>query len=247
MAVALAFLRQKLFQLRAPALRSAYSTGFAPKRSARFITEECKSFYFPDGRLWTTPENTKFLAKYGIEYDVSRATVPAMNYEMREIVRKFRATLSFSPSHIIDPFWVKYLDPRGHPLGASYKAKWAQWSQERPLWMICSVTGGPKRVVRLRAMRRVRHALYTALEERGYDKYGNGKGKRSITGTLRVHLNDPLQAVSVPSHELGPPLVKLLERLTSQTQPRGTTPKDSRRYVKPSAFNTQRSASTRSL
>ncbi|CAG9940740.1 unnamed protein product [Clonostachys rosea f. rosea IK726] len=240
MAAASASLRQKLFNLRPPALRSAFSTGSRCLKArrgfgARYIPEECKTFYFPDGRLWTTPENTQFLSRYGIEHDVALATVPAMDPEMRQVAQKFKATLSFSPRHIIDPFYVKYLDPRGHPLGASQKAKWARWSEERPLWLICSVNGGPKRVVRLRAMRRVRHALYTALEEKGYDKYGNRKGRR-IKGTLRIHLNQPLEAVSIPSHEFGPPLVKLLEKLTSQTQIRRTAPNASRKTSRPRAW-----------
>uniref|UniRef100_A0A0B7K327 Uncharacterized protein n=1 Tax=Bionectria ochroleuca TaxID=29856 RepID=A0A0B7K327_BIOOC len=224
MAAASASLRQKLFNLRPPALRSAFSTGSRCLKArrgfgARYIPEECKTFYFPDGRLWTTPENTQFLSRYGIEHDVALATVPAMDPEMRQVAQKFKATLSFSPRHIIDPFY----------------AKWARWSEERPLWLICSVNGGPKRVVRLRAMRRVRHALYTALEEKGYDKYGNRKGRR-IKGTLRIHLNQPLEAVSIPSHEFGPPLVKLLEKLTSQTQIRRTAPNASRKTSRPRAW-----------
>lgn len=174
------------------------------------ITDDCKQFLRPDGRLSTTQENMDFLAKYDLEHDTSKFIYLKKNSEMKTIASEFGVTLMFCPRHLIQPHHLKYFDPRGHPLAGVQRARLASMAETQPLWLMTNCVGGPKATVRITATRRLRSSLYTALQAKGYDKFGKG-ADRELKGTLLISLQNPAKAVLQQMDRFGPALVRQLE------------------------------------
>lgn len=211
--------------LTASPLRACFSTSscLCSTRS-RLIPEECKSFISPDGRLRTTQANADLLREYNITHDSAMALGAKGRTQKSDAFRRLGVIVNLTPEHLISPYDLYFLDPRGHPLASMHRERYAHKALTQPLWLITTCSGGAKAVVRHTAQGRLRAALFLALEARGYDRYGQGKGK-AIHGTLWLHVVDPITAVNARIVEtFGDVIMSTLEdsqrRSTHDTMPR---------------------------
>lgn len=182
-------------------------------RVQRFVAEDARKFVKNSGTLLTTRENIDFLLEHGIETDIGRMSPFTSQPVMREISAEYRAKLAFSPQHILHPYDMKYFDPRGHPLAAMTRSRYARKSLEEPLWFTFTVRAdASSAVVRGLAQRRLAGALHGALEELGYN-LGRGKGARKeIRGTLWISLLDPIVTAAQPADRFGQEVAAALDR-----------------------------------
>lgn len=198
---------------------SAHSTASFTSSSAlqarRLIPTNCSPFYFRDGKLNTTKDNALFLAEHDISHDNGESTQLNAAKGIKSLSVKFGIEVRFSPRHIISPYHLDFLDPRGHPMAPSMRERYAIKAQTQPLWVIMTASSATKAVVRLTAQRRLRASLYKALEAKGYDRYGKGKNG-DVTGTLDVFVRDPMRAVSVQEDgTFGRCIVRELEKVSA--------------------------------
>ena len=187
------------------------------------------SFYDRDGHIRTTPENKDFLQTTGIAVDNGKTR--KLN-DVSGVLRKHGVVMAFHPQHLVHPFQIEFLDPRGHPAAGYKRAQLLAQHNTQALWsMSMAMSKGVKAIVRTRAQRRVRSSLYGGLLRAGYDKYGIGNGKR-IYGTVWFIMQEPLKYINMPpSEEVGDTIVKVLEAEMMEQQTRGTPPRTSHRIV----------------
>lgn len=175
------------------------------------IPEACKVFFRSDGTLTTTQANLDFLRENNITHDNAEAYHTPWRPIDRSIFSKFGVMVNFTPRHVIHPYHLAFLDPRGHPLAAQHRERYAHKAWTQPTWVITTSSAKAKAVVRITAQRRLRAAVYMTLRDKGYDMYGKGEYKE-IEGTLWVHVVDPLKAASNPDKEaFGKAVVYLME------------------------------------
>jgi hypothetical protein len=197
------------------ATRAWYSA--AQRSSRRFIPDDCKTYYRNDGSLITTQANLDFLRDYNISHDNGEVDNTRWTAANRALFSRLGVKVNFSPKHVISPYHLSFLDPRGHPLAAKYRERYAQMARRQPLWIITTAKGGPKAVVRITAARKVRAAVYMALEAKRYSKFGKGE-HGDIEGTLWVHINDPLKTVACrEKEEFGEQVVYMMEDLLKRS------------------------------
>lgn len=193
---------------------SSNSNNGAPKPRntiRRYIPEDAKRFVKPDGRLITTAENRAFLLEHDLEPDNGTMSHFTSGPELQRVASEFNVTLAYSPRHVIHPFDLRFFEPRGHPLASMKRAKYLQKTREEPLWIYMTGVGGVSAVVRSLPQRRMKGALYRALEDLGYRSGGNGDGKE-IRGTLWVTVHNPIKAAALPAEQFGRVVAAALER-----------------------------------
>ncbi|KAF4124583.1 hypothetical protein GMORB2_5249 [Geosmithia morbida] len=211
-------------------LEAAGGGGGGPRR---LIPEECKPYYHPNGQLQTTQANVDFLQRHNITHDnaVAHASPHHRNSPHRGLFNRLGVAVNFTGAHLISPYDLHFLDPRGHAMASKQRQRYGDMSRHQPLWLITTCTGGARAVVRHTIQQRLRAALYLALQARGYDRFGRGsttaanaaaRAKRPIVGTLWIHVRDPIRAVSseVSKEAFGRAVVDLLEdadRVTAET------------------------------
>lgn len=202
------------------------SKGSAVRRVRPIGTD---SFYDRDGHIRTTPENKDFLQTTGIAVDNGKTR--KLN-DVSGVLRKHGVVVAFHPQHLVHPFQIDFLDPRGHPAAGYKRAQLLEQHNTQALWsMAMAMSKGVKAIVRTRAQRRVRSSLYGGLLRAGYDKYGVGKGKR-IYGTVWFIMQEPLKYINMaPSEEVGDTIVKILEAEMTEQEMRSTIPRTSHRVV----------------
>jgi hypothetical protein len=187
------------------------------KQAARHIPEQIKSFYKPDGKLLTTPENIKFLRDHGIEPDagVMEKMAPP-TYKLNALASRFSTRFLYHPRHVLTPRQLEFFDPRGHPLRAARLADLGRKSQTEPLWIVVTSVDQAPAAVRITSRFRLRASLYLALRERGYDKCGRalpGSGNKNLQGTLVINVYNAVKAAAQPKELFGDPIVRALEEL----------------------------------
>ena len=195
-----------------------------PPSIRRMVPEGCKPFFRSDGTLTTTQTNLNFLREYDITHDngeVSRTPPHGAGKAPYAQFAKFGVMVNFTPKHVISPYHVAFLDPRGHPLAPQHRERYANKALTQPIWFITTSTSSAKAVVRITAQRRIRAAVYMALQTKGYDKFGKGQ-HGDIKGTVWMHVVDPLRAVSNPDKEaFGRSVVEVMEAVQKRKTGRG--------------------------
>jgi hypothetical protein len=187
------------------------------KRAARHIPEQIKSFYKPDGKLFTTSENIKFLRDHDIEPDagVMDKMVPP-TFNLNALASRFSTRFLYHPGHVLTPRQLEFFDPRGHPLRSARLADIGHKSRTEPLWIIVTSVDSAPAAVRITSRFRLRASLYIALRERGYDKCGRalpGSGNKDLRGTLVINVHNAVKAAAQPKELFGNPIVRALEEL----------------------------------
>jgi len=211
-------LRQKLCSVSFAPIRAATSTATrawyssaATRGSRRFIPDYARVYYRNDGALITTQANLDFLRDFNISHDNGEIPSTPWNAANRTLFGALGVSVNFSPKHVISPYHLSFLDPRGHPLAAKFRERYAQMARNQPLWVITTCKGGPKAVVRHTATRKVRAAVYLALEAKRYTMHGKGE-HGDIEGTLWMHISDSLKTVAYrQKEEFGEHVVSLME------------------------------------
>lgn len=80
----------------------------------------------------------------------------------------------FSKRHLFDRNDMKWLDKLEHPFAGSVLERYSEWSAGgRPLWLSVNTYGSVAPFVCTTAQRRLNRGLRLALEEKGYDRFGN--------------------------------------------------------------------------
>ncbi|KAG9258676.1 uncharacterized protein F5Z01DRAFT_643882 [Emericellopsis atlantica] len=204
MAVARGLIRQKLCA--APIIAVRHAPAFAPL-GARFASSspgpkrlrpsDADNFYNDrTGDLMTTPENKAWFEKYpSIHHDNGIASPLRMNNEEKGVMIDYRVTLRFTPKHLIHPYQLGFLDPKGHPKALAQRLRYAEKTLKEPLWIVCTGYGQVIPVVKSMAKRRVHAAICAALQRRGYDAHGKKADGKHIRGTLWLTLKEPLRTV----------------------------------------------------
>ncbi|OAQ68574.1 hypothetical protein VFPPC_04798 [Pochonia chlamydosporia 170] len=160
----------------------------------RFIPEEAKRFVGADGKLQTTQQNLDFLVEHGLEVDNGRMIRISAGSELSRAATNYSVTVAYSPRHIIHPFDLRYFDPRGHPMAAMVRVKYAQKTQEEPLWIMVTAAGGSPAVVRSVTQRRFTRCLHDAFRELRSEPGPKRQVARRMQGTLWITFHNPIKA-----------------------------------------------------
>ncbi|KAM5346872.1 hypothetical protein ACJ41O_009877 [Fusarium nematophilum] len=163
------------------------------------------SYLLPNGRLFTTPQNWQFLNETGIDYNNSHAGLLHLGPEQRRVTSNFACRVQYTPNYIMNPYHLKYLSPRGHPLAPAIRAKYQRKMEEEPLWFHVLKQSSHLGVVAGIASQRLAGAFWEAMRNLGYP--GNG-----VRGTVIVVLRDTQRAANNPSHLFGQPVAQAVER-----------------------------------
>lgn len=189
------------------------SIGKKPKAKQPFmaVPSAAKKFASHNGRLKTTPENWAFLQENHIEYDNSIARKIDMGVENTRIINDFTTRAFWSPRHILHPHHLQYLDPRDHPLGEAYRAKYRRKVREEPLWVIMMDQNDDVGLTRSMAKRRLTAAFWTSLKELGYERFPE-PGAPQIRGTLLVKIANAKAAANFPASRFGEAAAAAVEK-----------------------------------
>lgn len=171
-----------------------------------------RDWYSPDGAVSTTSENQAFFRSHNIAIDNGKAYRLREPNESGRLLGKHGIRANFHPHHLVHPYQIEFLDPRGHPLAEQKRKEHLEKHETQPLWsIITAMSPKDKAIVRTRAQRRLRASLWAGLERAGYNKYGAGDGKM-IYGTACFAVVEPLRYMNMQSGEdIGDAMVKLLE------------------------------------
>ncbi|KAM4064890.1 hypothetical protein HRG_004756 [Hirsutella rhossiliensis] len=183
----------------------------------RYVAEDARKFVKTSGTLLTTRENVRFLLENDIEPDNARMRPFTSQPEMRKISAEYRAKIAFSSRHVLHPFDMKYFDPKGHPLAAMTRSRYARRKLDEPLWiMFTTRAAGASAVVRGLTQRRLAGALHGALEELGYTLAPGLGARKEIRGTLWISLLDPIATAAKPAQRFGKEVAAALDRECSR-------------------------------
>ncbi|KAG6118979.1 hypothetical protein E4U13_008079 [Claviceps humidiphila] len=177
-----------------------------PKLVRRFIPTDVAGFMRQDGKLLTDQPGRDFLIKYGIEPDNGRMVRLQGGWELSSVQKDYAVQLGYSPRHVLNPFDLRYFQPRGHPLSPKIKADYARMTQERPFWIFATVSGGASAVVRNVMQRKLTRAVYEALDKIGYHPSmpgGSSPEGARIRGTLWISVYDPCKAATQSRERFG--------------------------------------------
>ncbi|KAG5975107.1 hypothetical protein E4U58_002101 [Claviceps cyperi] len=177
-----------------------------PKLVKRFIPADVVGFMRQDGKLLTDQPGQDFLIKYGIEPDNGRMVRLQGGWELSSVQKDYAVQLGYSPRHVLNPFDLRYFQPRGHPLRPKIKSDYARMTQERPLWIFATVSGGASAVVRNVVQRKLTRAVYEALNKIGYHPSmpgGSSPEGAQIRGTLWMSIHDPCKAAAQSRERFG--------------------------------------------
>lgn len=215
-----------------PRPQNAYKRAPKPaeKPAMMVVPASAKRFATHTGNLRTTPENWAFLHEMKIEYDNSIATKLNLGSENSRIISNFTTKVFYSPSHIMNPHHLQYLDPRDHPLGESIRSKYKRKVQEEPLWVIMTDQNGDTGLVRSIAKRRLTAAFWTAMKELGYERFPE-PGSPQIKGTVLVKISNAQAASNFPASRFGDAVAKAVEQRWKMEQEK--LDKETRQQEKP--------------
>ncbi|KAI9163388.1 hypothetical protein HJFPF1_04998 [Paramyrothecium foliicola] len=185
-----------------------------PLRLKAVIPEEVRVFIRPDGTFQTTSENARFLQKYDIDWDIGKTTKFPVTGELRSLT-KSSLQLAWSPRHIIHPYQLLNLSPRGQPLAPLFRDRYREKTLKQPLWLYVTSMNGNSAVVRTTARSRVKKAILTALEGLGYTAEGVG-ANREIRGTLWITDTNSIRSVNLPLAKVGKLIAEELVKKCSQ-------------------------------
>ncbi|KAG6087745.1 hypothetical protein E4U31_003723 [Claviceps sp. LM219 group G6] len=189
-----------------PKKDSGPNKSLGPKLVRRFIPADVAGFMRQDGKLLTDQPGRDFLVKYGIEPDNGRMVRLQGDWELSSVQKDYAVQLGYSPRHVLNPFDLRYFQPRGHPLIPKIKADYARMTQERPLWIFATVSGGASAVVRNVMQRKLTRAVYEALDKIGYHPSmpgGSSPEGARIRGTLWISIFDPCKAATQSRERFG--------------------------------------------
>ncbi|KAG6230390.1 hypothetical protein E4U26_007977 [Claviceps purpurea] len=189
-----------------PKKDSSPNKSFGPKLVRRFIPADVAGFMRQDGKLLTDQPGRDFLIKYGIEPDNGRMVRLQGGWELSSVQKDYAVQLGYSPRHVLNPFDLRYFQPRGHPLRPKIQADYARMVQERPLWIFATVSGGASAVVRNVMQRKLTRAVYEALDKIGYHPSmpgGSSPEGAQIRGTLWMSIYDPCKASAQSRERFG--------------------------------------------
>lgn len=183
-----------------------------------------RDWYSADGKILTTAENQSFLRTHNIAVDNGRACRIREPNDARKVLAKYGIMPAFLNQHLVHPYQLEFLDPRGHPLAETKRAAYLEKHDTQPLWTIITVMSAQdKAIVRSRAQRRLTASLCSGLERAGYDKFGSGQGKR-IYGTAWFALQEALKFMNMPpGEEVGDAMVMMLEAAMQQQEDQSST------------------------
>ncbi|KAH7158035.1 hypothetical protein B0J13DRAFT_543388 [Dactylonectria estremocensis] len=162
-----------------------------------YVPQVCQKF-IRNGRLQTTPDVWEFLQETGIEYDNSKSHILPIAPEHRHINQTFACKVKYSKLHIMHPYHLTFLQPRGHPFMESLKVKYRTRQKTRPLWLNFINHNADTGLVRSLGQRRLRREFWVALEE-----LGGCDPEMKLSGTIMVSMYDAKKAASAPAWLFG--------------------------------------------
>lgn len=185
----------------------------------RYVNSDNRGFCkISDGSLVTTQQNIDFLREYDIEHDNGVAIYLA-SPELNRVSSGFNIKFAFTPKHVLNPHHIQYFHPGGHPYAAKVHADYALRKRNEPLWLWIVLKAAGSSVVRTILHRRLKSAVFRALEKKGYGRAGNGKdGLEPINGTLILTLHDIILAVNQPEEQLGQAVANVLHEQNCRKQ-----------------------------
>ena len=101
----------------------------------------------------TTPENVAFFLEHDIEPDNGRMARFTPDAELVRIASDHGINFYFSDKHIVHPHDLRFFEPKGHPMAAMKRAKYARKKREQSLWVMVTGRGGAAAVVRSLTLR----------------------------------------------------------------------------------------------
>lgn len=180
----------------------------------RYVPEEARNFVLPNGKLLTTQENIDFFKHHPtLDFDSSKLMRLA-DPDLKRSTHRYNTTISYSPLHIIHPHDLKYLDPRGHPRITRLQDLYERKLREEALWIITTAASPASAIVRSLTQRKLKAAVYQALEARGY-KSGY-RADREIRGTVWLFVHDPIVAAAHSPDDFGEALASFLDKRLSK-------------------------------
>ncbi|KAI9904048.1 hypothetical protein N3K66_000577 [Trichothecium roseum] len=220
----------------APAERPARKVA----KNHRIMVTRTKNSFMRDGSFLMSPHVAEFFTRYDLEHDTANTQrMQSDSADMRTIRSRFGLVPSWTAKHLVDPYKLDIFAPRGHALQAQMMARLRERAETRPLWILTTFAPATQQTIRFTLGKRLRAALYLALEEKGYDMYGYKPDGTMIRGTLWLHAPEPIKAVNERKELFGPPMVRLLEEACGLTRSsKGTSsgrgPRDGNtRHAKP--------------
>lgn len=181
-------------------------------KNHRIMVTRTKNSFMRDGSFLMAPHVAEFFTRYDLEHDTANTQrMQSDSADMRTVRSRFGLVPSWTPKHLVDPYKLDVFAPRGHALQAQAMARLRERAEARPLWILTTFAPGTQQTIRFTLGKRLRAAIYIALEEKGYDMYGYKPDGTMIRGTLWLHAPEPIKAVNERKELFGPPMVRLLE------------------------------------
>ncbi|KAH7176487.1 hypothetical protein EDB81DRAFT_772779 [Dactylonectria macrodidyma] len=168
------------------------------RRHGPMYVPQVAQAFFRNGKLQTTPDVWEFLQDTGIEYDNSKSNNLPLAPEHKHIAQTFACRIKYSKFHILHPYHLIFLQPRGHPAMEGLKVRYRIKLKEQPLWIHFTAANGDTGLIRSIGQRRLLREFWLALEELG------GRGPETmVSGTLILTMFDAKKAASAPAWQFG--------------------------------------------